>query len=293
MKTISTVLLFALLSATALRAWFDFVFSFQSPGQVVSLHRGREGEHRTREYDLGISRYTVVDRDPCLEKLLGFFGAGAPELNGVAEGGRVTLWVSGATGRATPVRRMPLVTTIVPLLFLALLLAERRIPGTTLRPETVVQSRSDGSTEVRQDRHRCLGCTFLETLLIFAVFGALVLIGYGLAAPFLDGETTLREGLAFVALFLGATPVIAVVRRLEPPPSVRWNESTVWIHGVPFQRSAIRSVVLRNGILEIHREGSRWKRCFAREATWVGERLEKLGCEIERPAISSSRARAG
>jgi len=74
--------------------------------------------------------------------------------------------------------------------------------------------------------------------------------------------------------------VIAVARRLEPLPSVRWNESTVWIQGVQFQRSDIREVVLRNGILEIHREGPRWKRYFAKEAAWTGAQLEKLGFAV-------------
>jgi len=277
MKTISACFLLALLSVTAVRSWLDYACSVPIPGQVRLLGRGREGEHRTREYDFGSCRYTAVDRDALLERFLGLFGAGAPELDGIAEGDRVTLWASMISGRQTPVLRMPIVTAILPFIFLLLLLADRRPPVTEAPPGTVGRTLPDGSTEVRQDRHRCLGCLFLETLRVLRVFGALLLVGWGLVAPFLDGEQSLREGLAFVTVALLLAPVIAVIRRWEPVPTVRWNDSTVWIHGVAFKRSDIRQVVLRNGLLEIHREGSRWKRYFREEAAWIGAQLEKLG----------------
>jgi hypothetical protein len=277
MRTISAGFLFALLSVCAARAWLDYASAVPIPGQVSTLHRGREGARRTREYDFGSCRYTVVDRDALLERFLGLFGAGAPELRGVVEGDRVPLWTSLVSGRATPVRRLPIVTTLVPLVYLLLLFAERRTPVARVPWPTVARTRPDGSTEVRQDRHRCLGCIFLETALVMGVFGALVLVAWGLIAPFLEGEQSLREGLAFVTVAVLLVPVITVVRRLEPVPTVRWNESTVWIQGVSFPRSGIREVVMRNGILEIHREGSRWKRSFAQEASWIGAQLEKLG----------------
>lgn len=289
MKTISTWLLFGLLSFTALRSWFDYLFSLQMPAQVRSIHRGRAGKLRTREFDFGICRYTVIDRDPYLEKLFALVGARAPELDDVAEGDRVMLQVSGATGHATPVPRMPIVTTIVPLLFLALCLAGRRPPSTKPRPQTVVRSCSDGSTEVRLERHRCLGCTFLETLLVLGAFGSLLLMGYGLAAPFLEGEPTLREGTAFVMVVLLLAPLIAVIRRLAPVPSVRWNESTVWIHGMKFRRAEIRRIILDKGALVIHGSGSRGKRCFAQESSWIGAQLERLGYVVEIPAPARAR----
>lgn len=280
MKTISTVFLFGLLLFNAGRAWLDYASAVPMPGQVQLFQSRWDGKNRSREYDFGICRYTVVERNPLLAKIWGFFGAGAPELNGVVEGDRVTLWALLASGRATPVLRMPIWTTIVPLLYLLLVFVDPRLPPAKAPHGTLVRIRPDGSTEVRQVRHRCLGCIFLDTLLAVLLFGALILIAYGMVAPFLEGESTLREGLAFVAGVLLLAPVMTVVGLLEPAPSVRWNEATVWIHGVPFKRSAIRQVVLRNDILEIHREGSRWKRSFVQEAAWTGAQLEKLGYEI-------------
>ena len=280
MKSISACFLFGLLIFSAVRAWLDYAHAAPMRGQVRLFQRGWEGKHRTREYDFGSCRYTVVDRDPLLDKLWGLFGADAPELKGLVEGDRVTLWALLASGRATPVLRMPIVTTIVPLLYLVLLLADRRLPVAKAPRRTVVRLRPDGSTEARQERHRCLGCIFLDTLLALGAFGALVLLGWGIVAPFLEGEHTLREGAAFVTVVLLLAPALTVVRLWEPVPSVRWSESTVWIHGVAFKRSDIREVVLRNDILEIHREGPRWKRYFAKEAAWTGAQLEKLGFAV-------------
>jgi len=80
-------------------------------------------------------------------------------------------------------------------------------------------------------------------------------------------------------------PLFAVILLLEKGPSVRWNESTVWIHGVKFDRTRIRRVALRplNGdvVLEIRRDGSRWSRCFVRESVWMAGVLETLGYGIE------------
>lgn len=277
MRTISAFLLLGLLLFGACRAWLDFASAVPMPGQVQSLHRGWQGENRFREYDFGTCRYTVVEYDPLLAGYLGFFGADAPELSGIAEGDRVPLWALPASGRATPVLRMPIATTIVPLLFLALLLAERRSPAPKATTHTTFRVQLDGSTEVRREQHRCLGCIFIDTAVPMAIFASLLLIAWAIAAPFLEGEATLREGLAFATVVLLAAPVFSLIFLNAPVPSVRWNDSTVWIHGVPFQRSAIRKVLLRNGILEIHREGSRWKRSFAKEAAWTAGQLEKLG----------------
>jgi hypothetical protein len=282
MKTISALFLFFLLTFMALRSWMDYAWTVAIPGKVESVQSRWDGKKREREYDFGICRYTVVEHDPVLARFWGFFGAGAPELDGVVEGDRVSLWAMMISGRATPVRRRPIVTAIVPLLLLLLLLVDRREPSPEPPPRTVTRVRPDGSTEVRQDRHRCLGCIFLDTFLAVLAFGALLLIGYGMFAPFLDGESSLREGLSFISIFVLATPLFALVRRLDPVPSVRWNDSTVWIHGVKFQRSDLRAVVMRNGSLEIHRAGSRRKPYFRQEASWTAAQLEKVGVALER-----------
>jgi hypothetical protein len=203
MRTISTWILFGLLAFTAGQSWLDYVSSVPMPGQVRSIHRGWQGEHRTRDYDFGDCRYEVVERDPVLAMLLRAVGACTPELEGVTEGDRVTLWTSLASGRATPALRMPIVTTIVPLLYLALLLIDRRL--------------SPATREARP--HRCLGCIFLDWLLLLGIFAALILIGYGLVAPLLQGEHTLREGLMFAAMILLLAPVIAVCSRLTTSSS--------------------------------------------------------------------------
>jgi hypothetical protein len=196
MKTIAAWFLFGLLTFTAARSWLDYVSSVPMPGQVQSVRRGWQGEHRTRDYDFGVCRYEVVDRDPALGTLLELAGAGTPELDGVLEGNRVTLWTSLASGRATPALRMPIVTTILPLLYVALLLVDRGVP---------VPNRG-----VRRVPHLCLGCIFLECLLLLGIFAGLILIGYGLVAPLLEGEHTLREGLVFPAIILLLSPVITL-----------------------------------------------------------------------------------
>jgi hypothetical protein len=281
MKSIAASLLFFLLLFISLRAWMDYACAVPVPGKVERYQSRWNGKHREREYEFGNCRYTVVERDRFLGRFLGFFGADAPELDGVREGDRVTLWLP-ASGGATPVLRMPIGTTIVPFLLLLLLLADRGKPVVAAPPRTVSRVRPDGSTEAWQDRHRCLGCIFLDNLTALVAFGALILIGLGVFAPFLEGESTMRQGLAFASVVLVLAPIFTLVQRVEPVPSVRWNESTVWIHGVAFQRSAIREVVLRNGILEIRREGSRWKRSFIHEADWAAAQLEKLGVDIRR-----------
>jgi hypothetical protein len=226
MKTISTFFLLALLTFMALRSWMDYTCTVPIPGKVGSVQSRWDGKKREREYDFGICRYTVVEHDPVFARFWGFFGAGAPELDGVVEGDRVPLWATIISGRATPVRRMPIVTTIVPLLLLLLLLVDRGEPRPEAPPRTVTRVRPDGSTEVGQDRHRCLGCIFLDTFLAVVVFGALLLIGYGLFAPFLEGESTLREGLSLVTVAVLATPLIALALRLEPVRGSR--KSTAW-----------------------------------------------------------------
>ena len=267
--------------------WVDHAASVPVPCRLESLTRGSDGKNRTRIYNFGITQFTVVERPQrSAAWLSGLFGADAPEVKDLAVGDVATLWLLPIRNRLTPAPRMPLATTAVALLYLGLLLLLGRPPAEERElPRGIVRTLKDGSTEVRQDRHRCLYCSFFQALLLAPLFAVLMLMTVGVFVPFFGGEIVLREGLAMVAAIVFLTPVFALLSAVEPGPSVRWNDSTLWIHGVKFSRSALRRIVLRplNGsaVLDVHHDGSRRRRPFAKEALWMAGVLEQQGYDVE------------
>jgi hypothetical protein len=262
----------------ATEGWLDYALAAPIPATIRNVSHGWDEGNRTHTVDFGICRESVVEyRYAFLARLMRMVGLDAAELREKRVGETATVWILPISGQVTARLRMPLAITAVPLVYLLVILvpALRRVDKPI--PNAILRRRRDGSTEARQDRHRCIGCRFFESLLVVPLFAALVLLTEGLLAPFFGGELKLREALALVLY-----PVVLVpLFMLLPDVSVRWNDSTVWIQGVRFPRSAIRSVVLRpkggDVVLDIHHDGSRWPKTFALEPLWLAAVLKKLG----------------